>query len=360
MLITNKAKLSPLFVTVSLLIYTPVAYSTERFPVSLDLPISDAVDALNNQCTTFYADTQSDHSFEISDHHQSAEFSHTWPDGSKTLFISHSEMDSNDQGQILSFHAPASMFSNDLIDQQRELKLVEKHYIDEQHPSGMAWLPSPIDAHHGVLVIASEENGELLFKHSDASGKITTTQTFVPNDVANITDVWAFEKDQQLWLIVHDMNHGRGAAYQANIDELFTSDHQLDLTALHFNNHYQSPDETGCNKSLGQNAQVVRDSNNDWYVVHTYSDGLFCGINSGDIKIKAYSINFDSELFNINQDPVPSVVKTLPYQSSFNGSGADGAAGFRISSQGKLTLILGEQFASLSGFNWRSALVECR
>jgi hypothetical protein len=46
---------------------------------------------------------------------------------------------------------------------------------------------------------------------------------------------------------------------------------------------------------------------------------------------------------------------TLP-----DGRGADGAAGFRVSQDGRLVIYLGGQYAYNSWFDWKTAARECR
>ena len=335
----------------------------------LNKPIAEAFRSLGNTCQDFKADTNNDHSFELSDHHQSFELSHKWSDGSHTAFIAHSETGSGDYGQILAYTMPDSMYNNgdDVINKNTTMPQRNKIRITEQHPSGMAWLPIPITSKRdqGYLFIASENENKVRIRKFSRTSDLGETNTLLQNELSQITDVWLTQRGQYTWLMLHNMNADEGTAYRALTQDLFQigshNEGDLDMNALQLMNRYQSPSNSGCDKSVGQNAQLVQDSTNRWYVVHSYTGGTVCGANIGSNNIKAYPAYFnDDGTFTMSTSNSPSATTTLGTATGPTSVGADGASGFRVNNDGRLVAYLGAQYAHSSWFDWKTNLRECR
>jgi len=336
----------------------------------LNLSIVQVLSNLADNCQEFVADTEIDHSIEISDHHQSFALSHQWSDGTHTAFISHSETGSDDEGQILAFKVTKGMYdeNSDLIDNNETMSLEDKIYISEQHPSGIAWLPAPtVSARdRGYLLVASQYEQTVRFRKFTIDGDQGQVATFTQtdSDIEEITDVWMNRYKDDYWLILHDMDNAQGAAYKASVKDLFQYDTdnegEIDISAFSYVNSYTSPSNTGCDKSLGQNAQLVEDSTSNWYIVHAYTDTT-CGANIGTNQVKAYPAYFnDDGTFSVATSNNPETSTSVGYSVSVTDEGADGAAGFRVTNDGRLVVYLGGQYSYSDWFDYKTYLKECR
>ena len=330
----------------------------------LNKPISQVVNSLGNNCQDFKVDTQNDHVFEISDHHQAFELSHKWSDGSHTAFIAHSETSSGDLGQILTFNASSNVFNNsDEISSNATLPLRDKIRISEQHPSGIAWLPAPNDKDEGYLFIASENEIKVRVRKFNSTKDLGQSAELIQTELNKITDVWLAQVDNTTWLILHHMGEAKGVAYKADSERLFQyntlQEGTIDIDAFQRVNAYNTAENTDCN-SVGQNAQLVQDSNNNWFVVHSYTGGTICGANIGANHINAYSVSFNNNTYFSVSTSTPEAQTTLNNANGPTDPGADGASGFRVNENGQLISYLGAQYAYSSFFNWKSALRECR
>jgi len=333
----------------------------------LNSPIGQILQSLAANCQNFTLDTEQDHVFEISDHHQSMTLSHRWPDGSALAFVSHSETGNGDQGQLLAFKLAAQHFQSgtDVIGADVTLPLQHKIYFSEQHPSGIAWLPAAGVPERGYLLVASENQRKVRVHQFSQNGQTAELVGLEQQQLDQITDVWLAQQGEYQWLMLHNMNKATGSAYRAKTADLFQlgtpRQGELDLNAFRLINQYQSPANTGCGKSLGQNAQLVQDSHQQWFVVHTYTGETVCGANSGQNIVKAYPAAFSAQgEFSVSTNPVPVAHTTVGSSTLPDGRGADGAAGFRVSQDGQLVIYLGGQYAYNSWFDWKTAARECR
>ena len=363
----------------------------------------EQVFATLGNCQRFDVDTHSDHGFEKGDHHQSFVLSHRMSNGKALAFISHSEMGGTgvcatdavkatglfgtalnelgiisdkectgaEQGQILAFEVASGRFESenvDLINIDGIMPLKWKAKINEQHPSGIAWLPAPEERDYGYLFIASEEDKKVLVRKYSADHSFGEVASLPINHISTITDVWLAQEGGYDWMILHNMNDAEGEAYRAISLELFDDAGELNFNAFQLVNHYQSPSETGCDKGLGQNAHLVKDSNDDWYVVHSYSIGNAgfptgkCGVNGSNHKVKAYPASFsDAVGFSVSTDNNSHTVETTigHAHSGLTFPGGDGASGFQVTDDGRLVAYLGAQYSHKEGTDHRSRIKEC-
>lgn len=345
---------------------SPAPYSWDNYiQPKLNSSITYAVNELENSCQSFRADTKRSHAFEVYDHHQSLEVSHAWSDGSRSIFISHSE---HNKGEIMSFAVPASAIDQswDIFNKNAVFPLQSRIWISEKHPSGMAWLPAPTKTgrDRGYLLIASEKEKKLRVREFGKNGDLGHVGVLKPIDSFAITDVWVAVEGGYHWVILHGMNADSGVAYRASTHDLFQygteNEGKIDLSALKFRNTYTSPSNTGCGKSLGQNAQLVQDEAGDWYVVHSFTDAAPCGDNFGNNVVKAYPAAFKNGRFSVSTSNTPTVQEWVGFSASVESRGADGAAGFRVNKFGRLVALFGAQYSHLAWTSYRSRLEECR
>ena len=80
------------FLILVLLHVTPFFAHAQELIVDVD----KAIQEVGQSCKSFFLDTESDHAFEINDHHQSLTQSHVFSDGSILTFMSHSETGDGD------------------------------------------------------------------------------------------------------------------------------------------------------------------------------------------------------------------------------------------------------------------------
>jgi len=334
----------------------------------LNNTIGNVLNSLGNSCQNFKADTENDHALEIGDHHQSFELSHRWSDGSHTAFIAHSETGNNEYGQILAFTMGSNMFdsNNDIVNADKTMPLRNKNRITEQHPSGMAWLPAPSNTgiDRGYLFIASENQRKVRVREVSRTEDLGEIGVIDQNNLNKITDVWLAQNGNYTWLMLHHMGQDKGTAYKALTHDLFqygtSAEGDINLNAFQESNMYSTPSNTGCNQSIGQNAQLVQDSTNKWYVVHSYTGGTICGTNIGANHVKAYSANFNNDKFSFSTNSNPTASTTIGNTVGPTDKGADGASGFRVTKNGRLVGYFGAQYAYSSFFNWKSRVRECR
>ena len=351
------------FLILVLLHVTPFFAHAQELIVDVD----KAIQEVGQSCKSFFLDTESDHAFEINDHHQSLTQSHVFSDGSILTFMSHSETGDGDYGQILVFKgSPSQIDGLGLPKNNVRLALNRKIRITEQHPSGIAWLkmPSSINRDAGILVVASENEKKVRFHAFDSTSYRGEIATLLQNELDQITDVWLMQDSTDTWLITHNMNKGEGVAYRSNTSALFQqgthNEGHLNVEAFTLINHYQSPLDTGCGKSLGQNAILAKDKSGSWFVIHLFTGNGICGANNGDNILQAFRVSVSREEgFQIYRNTPLAASAILGSTSTPFSAGADGAAGLFVDSTGGLVALLGAQYATLDWFDWQTSVKVC-
>ncbi|MGY3688018.1 hypothetical protein [Vibrio coralliilyticus] len=360
------------------------SFSTPLNWPKLNTTIYRAVNEMENKCSNYSIDTTSNEQFEFKDHHQSQAISPKWKNNNITISISHSETDSGDKGKFFfSTVKPENQNSEGVLVGDDEIYPVFSQETTEQHPSGITWfdkdLGSSDKVEYAYSVSANENSGIIQFREFDNGTPTGIIHDFKLDNFGSLTDIWFAIHDGAYYMIAHDMNHGIGNVYiidpnafQNNstqlksdfVNSLSKKSHRIGTVTtssyISLKGSYTSPTDTGCGKSLGQNAELVMDSQENWYVVYSFTDSFACGDNMGNNVVKAYPASFDENgNFSIGGDATVTVEEWVGYSAGGTSRGADGAAGFKVTPSGVLVGLFGAQFSGLSNFDYRTTLELC-
>ena len=323
-------------------------------------------------CINAELDTQNSESFEFKNHHQSMIITKTKSNGDKNVFVSHSE---TPYGKMLSFSIDANSSTGRITSNAKGEEQSRIGIDSETHPSALAYYPLPND--EGIILMASEDKKQIISIGSYSSGQFKNkiykkgmpSGSVVAKD--GLTDIFLAETNFYTYMIAWSMNAGEGHAYIADRSDLDDVDHSNFLYKFKYLNTFSAPQrDTGCGKSLGQNAIIVEDSNHKWYVVHSYDDGVHsktgvkqCGLNMGATKVKAWEINLTPEGVSMPAASSPVATMTIAEDPKKDGThfpGGDGASGFYINKDKELIVALGAQFADLMGFDYKTRIKTCK
>ena len=131
------------------------------------MPLNDTLDAIvANQATaaSFYLDTKEEHSnplyTEGEDHHQGLARTHRLKDGSIYFFLTHSEMDEDDQGQLMQFRYDGPTDGAHVVptDPLTVAAMTDQQYLDERHPCDLCFLPDVGHEDAGYLFVAESHD----------------------------------------------------------------------------------------------------------------------------------------------------------------------------------------------------------
>src|SRR5262249_39327105 len=121
----------------------PQSYATSR-PIDREL---DGIVQNRALCARFYLDTKEEHSNDFfstegEDHHQGLARTHKLSDGSIYFFLTHSELDAGDKGQLMQFRYEGPLNGSHVIETQplTVASLEEQVFLTEQHPSDLVFL----------------------------------------------------------------------------------------------------------------------------------------------------------------------------------------------------------------------------
>ena len=127
----------------------------------------EAVAGNRAQCTSFYLDTLESHSnddaTEGEDHHQGLARTHQLSDGSIYFFLSHSETDSGDRGNLMQFRYAGPTEDEHVVETAplTVAPLMQLLEVEEQHPCDMVFLPELNNADAGYLFVAEQDTHRL-------------------------------------------------------------------------------------------------------------------------------------------------------------------------------------------------------
>ena len=366
----------------------------------MNMTVIDAVKQVDNTCKTAYLDTKSEHGFwlgtEIGDHHQSIVKTNEFF-GVHRYWITHSEMDDGDKGQVMSFAGPRKDFyqtpyyNRGLIknhDNKSPLGLISQYRFTEQHPSQAAWLPGvlpnnsqsqKISRAPGYLFVAMEKQQKIYVKNS-------VMFFFFPIDVdfsANI--VTLHRKGDYYWLLAGNGNNGDYKAYVAHKSDLFPDVNQIGsinldaFTSLSdktqdFSGYNLSHDDTSRAITFGQNATLVQDVDGGFYLLATQNTNTDdWNIGYGDDYVLVWDVEIENPSnpgstagasFTINPSDDDPYYQHLVFPSDLiNFTGPNCAAGctFQTDIDGTLFVdVIGfyaDEFGELG--NFKSKMYEC-
>jgi hypothetical protein len=126
-----------------------------------------AVVANGDQCSSFYLDTLERHSnpllLEGEDHHQGLARTQRLSDGSIYFFLSHSETNSGDKGNLMQFRYAGPADAEHVVSTSplTVAPLIQLLEIDEQHPCDLVFLPEVDHADAGYLFVAEQRTGRV-------------------------------------------------------------------------------------------------------------------------------------------------------------------------------------------------------
>jgi hypothetical protein len=137
----------------------------QSFPTATTL-----VDALDDiiadpeAAASLYLDTKEEHSnplfTEGEDHHQGLARTHRLQDGSIHFFLTHSEMDEDDQGQLMQFRYDGPTDGAHVVstDPLTVAVMTDQLYLDERHPCDLCFLPDVEHQDAGYLFVAESHD----------------------------------------------------------------------------------------------------------------------------------------------------------------------------------------------------------
>ncbi len=124
----------------------------------------DGIVANQEAAASLYLDTKEEHSnplfTEGEDHHQGLARTHRLKDGSIYFFLTHSEMDEDDQGQLLQFRYDGPTDGAHVVptDPLTVAEMMDQQYLDERHPCDLCFLPDVDQEDAGYLFVAESHD----------------------------------------------------------------------------------------------------------------------------------------------------------------------------------------------------------
>lgn len=255
----------------------PASHATKK-PIREML---DEIAANKNNCTSFYLDTtahQSNDTFstEGEDHHQGLARTHKLSDGSVYFFLTHSELDDDDQGILMQFRYGGPT-SDEHILQTLPLTIAplkQTLFMSEQHPSAIEFLPDVNNADAGYLFITEEMTNHrvaIYFWERDKDLRLLghIFQGF-PQGSPNF--IFIDKVDDMYYLGIASNNTGWGKLYCAKPNELFPVCKPGNMNIHAFKQVV--PESLFPFPVLGGPCQVklIRDSLGIWYLLAYRSD----------------------------------------------------------------------------------------
>lgn len=283
-------------------------------------------------CVTFYLDTDQSQSCdfpcdaEAKDHHQGLARTQELSDGSIYWFLSHSGVDDpGDRGALMQFRYAGTVDNEHVTGGNvTAVRPQNLRLEDEIHPSDISFLPE-IDQQDAGYVFVTKEFGlgkdcedcncqNLPNANCNActSHKITVyywepgsnfqTVADIDTGLLKPSHVLIDRVDHYYYLIVFDNTCHVGQPYRAYYTDLFPSGTKGSMNVAAFQ---ALPYQITYNGDLGSQAKLVRDSNNNWYVlVYTATPDPDVGCTGcGDDYIFVRDINFKNDPITLSDGP---------------------------------------------------------
>jgi hypothetical protein len=208
-----------------------------RFPATAR-PMVDEVEAVaanRDLCASIYLDTLESHGhdelpfgidWEGEDHHQGLARTHQLSDGSVVFFLSHSETDEGDRGNLMHFRyaGPTDgehVLSTEPLTVAPMSQLLE---IEDQHPCDMAFLPEVGNADAGYLFVAEQRTQRVrVYRWSPTDGLVVHGVVDLPELAVGPNFVFLGAEDDRylLGVGVYDGDTGAGRVLAARAADLF-------------------------------------------------------------------------------------------------------------------------------------------
>ncbi len=264
----------------------------------------------NNPTTTTDMEAGADTSLEVDDHNQSivrTPFIH----GISNFFITRSETDSGDGGQILKYFGSESNFTTGLgmyglLNNEKWHTNLRK-FTTEQHPSQAAWLPGLLTDYWqfvpGYLFVASERTKKIniYYYNQGFVNEIGSISTGMRTAIVSI-----HRKGDYYWLLSATYSGDQFNVYVAHKTELFTPEAVIPAPGnpvlgngginigafkLLPNRYVDFPSGI----ELGENATLVQDSENDFYLLATKNDNKTTGKDRD--RVLVYSVHITNPTY---------------------------------------------------------------
>jgi hypothetical protein len=230
--------------------------------------VSFFVDDTESECGGCFDDCCPVDCCQQENHHQGLARTPQLSDGSIYFFVSHSEIDSH--GTLLSFRWAGPVAGEHVDGPGLTATLDERlPLMDEEHPSDIDFLPDVNHFDSGYLFVANEYDLKKVRVYYWAPQPIGLVEigTIDPG-LAKPSHILIDKVRDHYWLVVlDDTPDGSGVRhatpFRAYYKDLFPSGSQASMDISAFQ---QLPSFTFKN-DVGSQAQLVRDANDDWYVL---------------------------------------------------------------------------------------------
>lgn len=236
-----------------------------------------AIAANRDRCTSFYLDTLESHSddapfTEGEDHHQGLARTHRLSDGSIYFFLSHSEMDSGDRGNLMQFRYSGPVEGEHVVTTSplTVAPLVQLLETDEQHPCDLVFLPEVNNADAGYLFVAEQNVHRLAVYHWTASGAFEHVGAIAqesPLGGPNFVFLDRVDDRYVLGVAFADANSGQIRLYSANPAALFPGcvPGAIDISAF----QPTAPESIFAFpvSNAASQVQLVRDASGTWFLL---------------------------------------------------------------------------------------------
>jgi hypothetical protein len=198
-----------------------------RFPATAR-PIVDEVQAVaanRDRCASIYLDTLESHGhdelpfgidWEGEDHHQGLARTHQLSGGSVVFFLSHSETDEGDRGNLMYFRYAGPTEGEHVLSTEplTVAPLGQLLEIEDQHPCDLAFLPEVGNADAGYLFVAEQRTLRVrVFRWSPTDGLVVQGVVDLPLTVGPIFVFLGAQHDRYLLGVVAGYDGDRGTVH---------------------------------------------------------------------------------------------------------------------------------------------------
>lgn len=351
-----------------------------------NLDMVGAIDTIDERCASAKLDTKKEHGYDKDDHHQSIVKSNGLNGIGYNYWVTHSEMDDGEVGQLLRFQGSKWDFATDgLVKSGKVLPLSSQDHLtfsEERHPSQAVWLPDVALAGSGYLFVAMETSNKIAVWHYDGSQPyLLQDMIYISSFKPNIVSM--HRKGDYYWLMVgrDSDSDSKYVAYVAEKSALFPNRDlpgTINIQAFTSVGNIKTLSQKEFNEldkpiCFGQNSTLVQDGNMDYYLLSTvnahmsydwaYANGKdYVVIWDVEIRNPDPAIDFEGS-FTINPtNKNPQIRKlSFPEPNVMNLENPNCAAGCTFSTDiyGRLFLDAVAFYARLDGWQYTTSFSEC-